>query len=302
MKAFEYARRRSGSNPDGNCGAYRATSRRNECSLQCLLGAFWVARCELKDKPTSEALADSGGADRRIIRWRLKFSPGGRSMRTLLQLAAVLALLAFSVGTAVLVWDAHNLALDAGTLLEHANTSLAALDSTVGDIGETTINVRGVLTEAQNTAENLRLASASEAAYWNATAKQTSLAARDMRQLIARTDRELNDKFLPDFDEQLQQTSTAAQFSFESLTKASDAITFQVNDPAIPQTLEAFNRAAQSFADASAKTDDALGHVDHTLAYYDKQLTTPLGFWKTLGKTVLSTGSQAGNIYGGFIK
>lgn len=223
-------------------------------------------------------------------------------MKTLLQLAAVAALLSLSAGTAVLVWDEHTLAHDVHDVLKHAQTSLSALDSSIADVSLTTVNLRGVLTETQATAQNIRIASAAEAEYWNATAKQTSLAARDMRQFIARSDRELNDKFLPDLDAQLQQTSSAARFSFESITHASDALTFQIQDPSITQTLEAFNDAAHGLAGASENANSALGHVDHTFAYYDKQLTTPLGFWKTLGKTVLSTGSQAGNIYAGFIK
>ena len=223
-------------------------------------------------------------------------------MKTLLQLAATLALLAFSAGVAVLTYDAHHLTAQAGIVIAHVDASLSGIDATVSDLGATTVNLRGVLTEAQATAENVRVASAAEAAYWNKTAEQTALAARDARALIARTDRELNDKFLPDLDNGLQQTSTAAQFSFESLTKAADAFTFQVNDPAIPQMFESFNRAAQSLSVASANGADILGHADHVADYYDKKLTTPLGFWKTLLKTSLSVGAQAGSISAGFVK
>lgn len=223
-------------------------------------------------------------------------------MKSLLQFAAVLALLSLCAGTAVIAWDVHGLALDGRKVLQHTNTSLTALDSTIADIGATTVNLRGVLTETQATAENLRLASAAEADYWNATAKQTSLAARDMRQLIARTDRELNDKFLPDLDTQLAQTSTAAQFSFESLTHASDALTFQLQDPEWGQALHGLNLAANNFSVAAQNGSSILAHGDHVAAYYDKKLTTPLGFWKTVGSTLLSVGSQAGNIVSGFVK
>jgi hypothetical protein len=223
-------------------------------------------------------------------------------MRTLLQLAAVLALLAFSVGAAVFVYDSHKLSgdahvliLDADAATKHLLTSLAALD-------QVSLKSAGLLDESQATAKNIETASAAEAAYWNATAKQTSLAARDMRALIARTDRELNDKFLPDLDAQLAATSTAAQFSFESITKASDALTFQINDPVIPQTLEAFNAAAHNLSLAAGNGNSILAHGDHVAAYYDKKLTTPLGFWKTFLKTSLSIGSQAGNISAGFVK
>jgi hypothetical protein len=223
-------------------------------------------------------------------------------MRVLLQFAAVLALLSLGAGTAVIAWDAHGLALDGRKVLQHADSSLTALDSALGDIGDTTVNIRGVLTETQATAENLKLASAAEADYWNATAKQTSLAARDMRQLIARTDRELNDKFLPDLDAQLTQTSTAAQFSFESLTHASDALAFQLQDPEWGQALHGLNLAANNFSAAAQNGSSILAHGDHVAAYYDKKLTTPLGFWKTFLYSTLDIGAKAGSISAGFVK
>jgi len=223
-------------------------------------------------------------------------------VRTLLQSAAVFALLSLGVGTAVVVWDEHKLsaavrifAQDASQVAHHAETSLTALD-------ETTINLRGVLTETQATATNLRLSSAAEADYWNATAKQTSLAARDMRQLIARTDRELNDHVLPDFDTELKATSTAAQFSMESLTHAGDALTFQLQDPEWGQTLHGFNVSAANLALASASGADILAHADHTAAYYDKKLTTPLGFWKTMLKELVPVAGAAGSVAAGFAK
>ena len=117
-----------------------------------------------------------------------------------------------------------------------------------------------------------------------------------MRQLIARTDRELNDHFLPDLDTQLQQTSTAAQFSFESLTKAGDALSFQINDPEITQTFHGLNVTADSLASSA-------GHVDHMLAFADKQVTTPIGFWKNLFlHELLPAAGSVGSVAAGFVK
>lgn len=230
-------------------------------------------------------------------------------MKTLLQLAAVLALLVLGVGAAVISFDthrffqdAHNSAVKLPLMLEDADLVTRHVYASLTLLDDATQNLSATIHEVQGAAQNLKATSAAEQTYWNKTAQQTSLAARDMRQLIARTDRELNDKLLPDLDTQLTQTATAAQFGFESLTKASDALTFQINDPAIAQTLEALHGVSLNLVSATAHADDSLSHVDHTLAYYDKELTTPLGFWKTLGKTVLSTGSQAGNVYAGFFR
>ena len=227
-------------------------------------------------------------------------------MKTLLQLAAVLALLAFSVGAAVIVWDAHNLALDLGNVVEHVDAVLGQAQS---ELQNEKNDVRQILANAETATSQAAFFAIEQRAQLKKTSRDSDnqvralgLVTRNAEEFFYHLDQQVNGKVLPDFDRELVATSTAAQFSFESFTKASDALTFQINDPAIPQTLEAFNRAAQSFADASAKADDSLLHVDHTFAYYDKKLTTPLGFWKTLGKSLLSTGSQAGNIYGGFIK
>lgn len=227
-------------------------------------------------------------------------------MRTLLQLAAVLALLAFSVGAAVLVWDAHNLALDVGNVVQHAD---AALGQAQSELQDEKTDVHKIILSAEVATDQAAQFAAEQRKQLQKTSRDSDnqvravgLVTRNAEEFFYHLDQQVNGKVLPDFDRELVATSTAAQFSFESFTKASDALTFQINDPAIPQTLEAFNRAAQSFADASAKGADAMGRVDHTFTYYDKQLTTPIGFWKTLGKTLLSTGSQAGNVYAGFFR
>ena len=223
-------------------------------------------------------------------------------MRSLLQLAAALTLVTLGVCAAVITCDLHRLLNETGVTVQHVQTFLGGFDSTLSSVSETSHAATLVLYETQATAQNLRTASAAETAYWNATAKQTSLAARDMRQLIARTDRELNDKFLPDLDEQLSQTSTAAQFSFESLTHASDALTFQLQDPEWGQTLHSFNLAAASLASASANGNSILGHADHVAAYYDKKLTTPLGFWKTMLHEMVPVAGAAGSVAAGFAR
>jgi hypothetical protein len=112
----------------------------------------------------------------------------------------------------------------------------------------------------------------------------------------------LNDKFLPDLDLQLAQTSAAAQFSFESITHASDELTFQIQDPSIAQMLASFNEAAKNLSTGTSTADSILAHGDHVADYYDKELTTPLGFWKTALKAAISVGSDAGSIVAGFVK
>lgn len=227
-------------------------------------------------------------------------------MRTLLQLAAVLALLTFCAGTAVLVFYGVRVLKDFDAGVRHADAALTAIQ---GEWQNEKADVHQIVVYAKETAEQADAFTHDQRIQLQKTSRDSDnqvrslgLVTRNAEKFFYNLDQQVNWHVLPDFDRELVSTSTAAQFSFESLTKAGDALAFQINDPAIPQMLESFNAAARSFADASAKADDSLGHVDHTFAYYDKKLTTPLGFWKTLGKSLLSTGSQAGNIYGGFIK
>lgn len=221
------------------------------------------------------------------------------SVKTLLQLAAALTLLAFGVGAAVLSWDAHK-------FIHHAD---AALIDARGEWQNEKIDIHSILSSARQASASAAALADEQRIQLKKTSRDSDnqvraigLVTRNAEEFFYHPDQEVNGHVLPDFDRELVSTSTAAQFSFESLTKASDALTFQINDPATPQMLQAYNDAAHGLACASENASSALGHVDHTFAYCDKQLTTPLGFWKTLGKTVLSTGSQAGNIYAGFIK
>ena len=110
---------------------------------------------------------------------------------------------------------------------------------------------------------------------------------------------------LPDFDRELMATSTAAQFSMESLTHASDALTFQLNDPAIAQMAEHLNLASASIATAGANTADATKHLDAATADIEQdvhRLTRPPSFLKQLGMGILDVAAKLGSVSAGFIK
>lgn len=234
-------------------------------------------------------------------------------MKTLLQSAAVLALLTFSVGTAVVVWDEHGIAARAQTSLEHEDGLMqhanGVLSKAEAEWQDEKADIHSIVMDARSATRDAAGFAAEQRAQLKKTSRDSddqvralSLVTRNAETFFYDLDQQLNGKVLPDFDRELVATSTAAQFSLESLTKAGDALTFQINDPALPQMLESFNRAAQSLSVASANGASILGHGDHVAAYYDKKLTTPLGFWKTVGKTALSLGSQAGSISAGFVK
>jgi hypothetical protein len=227
-------------------------------------------------------------------------------MRTLLQLAAVLALIAFGVGAACVSYDVHKLLLTANAVALHADGVLLKAQ---GEWQNEKADVHQILTNGKEATTQAALFATEQRKQLQKTSRDSDnqvrslgLVTRNAEKFFYNLDQQLSAHVLPDFDRELVATSTAAQFSFASLTKASDAMALQINDPAIAQTLEAFNLAAHNLSLAAGNGNSILAHGDHVAAYYDKKLTTPLGFWKTFLKTSLSVGSQAGNISAGFIK
>jgi hypothetical protein len=128
------------------------------------------------------------------------------------------------------------------------------------------------------------------------------LVTRNAETFFYHLDQNVNGKLLPDFDQELKATSTSAQFSFESMTKAGDALTFQLQDPEWAQTLHGLNLSSANLALASAKGASILGHADHVAEYYDKKLTTPIGFWKTMLGELVPMAGAAGSVAAGFAK
>ena len=234
-------------------------------------------------------------------------------MRTLLQSAAVLLLLVLSGGTAVVVYGVHNVLGRAQASLTHVDVVIQKAEK---EWQYEAPQVHSIVARTADAASEAALFASEQRAQLRKTSadsdeqvRNLGLVTRNAETFFYHLDQNLNGKILPDFDSELKATSMAAQFSMESLTHAGDALTFQLQDPEIAQTIHGLNMSAASLASFSVKSDafmgyasDSMFHVDHTFAYYDKQLTTPLGFWKTLGKTLLTTGSEAGNIYGGFFR
>lgn len=227
-------------------------------------------------------------------------------MKVLLQSAAVLLLLCLGGGTALVAWDLH-------TLLGRAETSLTRMDSVVENAEKewqyeapAVHRVLAAATDATETAD----------AFAHNQEKQLEKTSRDSDKTVVATrvvidraglffkhaDEAVNSTLLPHLDSEIAATSAAAQFSFESITKAGDALTFQLQDPEWAQTLHGLNLSSANLALASAKGASILGHADHVAEYYDKKLTTPLGFWKTMLGELVPVAGAAGSVAAGFAK
>ena len=234
-------------------------------------------------------------------------------MKTLLQLAATFALISVGVGVAVLTWDGHALTVAARTSLQDEDAVMLHLDDVLskaeGEWQNEKADVRQIIARTADATNQADMFTQEQRIQLRKTSRDSDnqvralgLVTRNAEMFFYNLDQQLNGRVLPDFDRELVATSSAAQFSFASLTNAGNALTLQINDPAIPQMLWSFNRAAASLSLASASGASILGHADHVAAYYDKKLTTPLGFWKTTLKTLVPMAGAAGSFSAGFVK
>jgi hypothetical protein len=228
-------------------------------------------------------------------------------VKTLLQLAAAFALFALGVGAAVIVWDEHHLTAE----LRLAVADERALVSDArGEWQNEKANVHAIVSATKDAATEGAAFITEQRAQLRKTSRDSDnqvralgLVTQHAQMFFYNLDQQLNGHVLPDFDRELVATSTAAQFSMESFTHAGDALTFQLNDPEWTQTLHGLNMTAASLASLSMKADSSASHVDHMLAYADKQLTTPIGFWKNLLlHEALPAAGSAGSFITGFIK
>jgi ABC-type transporter Mla subunit MlaD len=202
------------------------------------------------------------------------------------------------VSTAAIGRDLHQ-------TLQDTDKTVVALYGSVGDIRATVQNLNITLIHVQGVVADLQKTTTEERAYWNKTAKESSDAARDLRALLARTDRSLNDHLLPDLDREVNATAAAAQTGMESIAHSADTLTFQLNDPAIAQMAEHLNVASASVAGAAQNTADATAHLDKATADIETavhRMTKPPSVLKQIGMGLLDIASKLGSVFAGFVK
>lgn len=209
-------------------------------------------------------------------------------LRSLLQLAATLALLSIAAGVAVLSRDTHRFLLDADSTMRHvdgvaseAEKQLQADDAQIGTL-----------------LASIDAAANEQRAYWQKTSADSDKTVKALRLTVDRaalllkhTDEQLNSSFLPDAERQLQLTTESAQASFASLTHASDALTFQIDD--LQPIFANLDTASANVASGTGHADKILGDGEKTADYYEKKLTTPATFARKLADFVLQSGSEA---------
>ena len=209
----------------------------------------------------------------------------------------------------VLAGCALTLTFAARDNLKHSDLVLRHLDLAIGEIELSAVNAEDaayrVLEKTEEiqdslgqTSKQVNAASAAELKYWNLIGKNSADATRDLRVLISKTDRALNDHTLPNFDNELILTADAAQASLGATQHAGEALTARLNDPAIAQLAANLNTSAANLADATKHTDAATADIEEAV----HRLTRPPSMLKRIGTTLLGIGAQLGSIFAGFVK
>ena len=223
-------------------------------------------------------------------------------MKAFLQLAAVFALLCLGVSTAVLSYDTHRVALC-------ADKTLLDLDETIKtqnmNLASDELHLDLVIDHLDGTITQLNAAAAEQRAYWQKTSADSDKTVKALRLVVDRaglllkhTDEQLNTSLLPALNRNVDLTSSNAQLSLASFTHAGDALTLQLDDPAIAQMATHLNDASAHVAESSAHLEKATADIEQAV----HRLTRPPSLAKRIGLGLLDVGAKLGSIAAGFVR
>lgn len=162
----------------------------------------------------------------------------------------------------------------------------ASVRAMAQDVHATSINVNRTLYQVRQVVTNVKQATDEETKYWQKTSEESAKTVRAVRQLIDRTDRQLNDGFLPAATSAVNQTNgTVAALgrgATESLRSSNQALT-QLN--------QSLARSLPAIEASATHIDSTTQHIDAATAdaaAYVHRLTKPASTAKTVGTTVLN--------------
>lgn len=225
-----------------------------------------------------------------------------RKMKSVLQFAAILALIAVSASTTLVCWDTHKLATQAQIDLHDLDDSIK-IQSVNLAADEQHLSL--VMDRLDGTIDQLNAAAIEQRAYWQKTSADSDKTVKALRVTVDRasllldhTDKQLNSFLLPDLDRSVDLTSAEAQLSLASFTHAGDALTWQLDDPAISSLAQNLNEASAHVAESSA-------HLERTTADIEQavhRVTRPPSLAKRIGMGLLDVGAKLGSIAAGFVR
>jgi len=178
--------------------------------------------------------------------------------------------------------------------------TLSELQGTLGATREAVGTSKQTLEQVRDAAAIFKSAASDNQTYYRQLARQAVGMERALRLTLDRTDRSLNDHVLPDMDAAITAFNLHSSETLDSVTTAGNSLNRQITDPQIAMFINNMNLASLATADTMAHVDKTSVAVEHTVEYYDKKLTTPVGFAKTVAHGVLDVGSKVGSMFAGF--
>jgi hypothetical protein len=227
-------------------------------------------------------------------------APG--AMKTALYSAAIFALLSLGVSTIVLTRDTHRIALDADKAIHDLDDAAKVQNL---NLATDEAQLSAVMQHLDTTISTVNQAAVEQRAYWQKTSADSDRTVKALRLAVDRasllldhTDQQLNGTLLPDLDRQLQLTSKQAQFALGSVGHAGDALTFQLNDPAIADLAKQLDDSSHSLSLTADHLEKATADIQQDV----HRLTRPPSFLKQLGMGILDVGAKLGSIAAGFVR
>ena len=227
-------------------------------------------------------------------------------MRNLLQVAIVLALLAFGVSTMVLTADLHKFLKDSDAVMLHVDETSADVRDNMPAL---TLELHSILQSADLTARVAQLAAAEQRAYWQKTSVDSDKTVKAVRLVVDRagllmkhTDEQLNGSLIPDVDRELLRTSQAAQVSITSIGQAADTLKSDLNDLPLRELAGRLNETALHLDGTALALQHTAESGQHVAKFYEDKLTKPASLAKQIGMGALDIGAKLGSVFAGFVR
>jgi type II secretory pathway component PulJ len=219
-------------------------------------------------------------------------------VKTLRDMVAIVCLVVVTVGVMRVLNDTSRALRSLEKTEQKATATLAAVDQ--------------VAARTADVVDALRQASKTETDSWDRTIYETQRTAHAVRGLIDYTNKSLNEPDKGLFavakvsldrltfnGDQLTDSTTRMLGDYD---KAAVSLNQQLDNPDISLSLHHLSIASLHLAETSDHLDKTTAAAEHTVEYYDRRLTAPVGFAKRVGMAVISAGSTAGSIMGGLLK
>jgi DNA-binding transcriptional MerR regulator len=181
------------------------------------------------------------------------------------------------------------------------------VESTLRDVHITILEAGLTLKNLREASEAWKQASQQQISSTTKVLSSVDAAVARFTSFVSSTDNSLNSNFLPtlsttvreqnrallESQKDLQENLAGIVSATQQLQKTLADADAQISNPAIKESLEHLTIATADAAEATKHLANITAAGERTAAYYEKRLTTPQSFFKTLAQFILQAGSQA---------